>query len=158
MVSSAARTRVTLAAQALALRSAFPTSTPIVRNSRLLWTHVLQPAPASLSYGVRLEAQPYTQAQVFVTSPELEPDSKGRLPHVYDNGSLCLNRAREWKEDQLFIDTCIPWVLEWLFHYELWLSDHIWRGDGLDASDRAAQERILHPYSVPVLGGAQPSR
>lgn len=149
MVSTAARSRVTLAVQALALRSAFPTSQPLLRKGLLSWTHTLQPAPATRSYKVRLEARPHAQAEVFVLSPALQPDGAGLLPHVYDTGALCLNRAREWRPDRLFIDTAIPWALEWLFHYELWLADHIWRGDGIAEDDHKSQRAILHPYAAP---------
>ncbi|WP_370053432.1 hypothetical protein [Leifsonia sp. EB41] len=143
----AASSRLTLAAQALALRSAFPSTKPVLRNGRLIWEHVLQPAAASDTYGVRLEARPCMQAEIFVTSPALRPDTQGRLPHVYKNGSLCLNRAKDWRADQLFINTTIPWAIEWLFFYELWLVDRIWRGDGLDENDLEGQQGILHPYS-----------
>lgn len=146
----AARSRLSLAAQALALRSAFPSTRPTLRNSRLVWSHALQPASASSSYQVRLEAQPDQQAQIFVTSPTLEPDSLGRLPHVYNNGALCLNRGGQWRPDQLFINTSVPWALEWLYFYELWLTDHVWRGDGLEADDLDGQLRILHPYTAPA--------
>jgi hypothetical protein len=149
MVSSAARSRVSLAAQALALRSAFPASRPVITRNRLHWAHTLRPAAASCSYDVRLEARPYEQAEVFVTSPALQPDDDGRLPHIYDNGALCLNLGSEWRPTQLFIDTSIPWAMEWLFFYELWLSDRVWRGDGIDPSDHQSQQAILHRYSPP---------
>lgn len=158
MVSTAARSRLTLAAQALALRSAFPASRPLLRNGRLTWEHELQPAEACDTYEVRLEARPYAQAEIFVTAPALRPDAKGRLPHVYSNGALCLNRSREWKADKLFIDTSIPWALEWLYFYELWLVDHVWRGDSLDEKDLASQESILHPYSPPAAKPARPAK
>lgn len=148
MVSTAAQSRLTLAAQALALRSAFPSSKPVLRNAQLIWEYALQPAVACDTYEVRLEARPYAQAEIFVTSPALRPDAQGRLPHVYSNGALCLNRAKEWRVDKLFINTAIPWALEWLYFYELWLVDHIWRGDGLDDNGPIGQESVLHPYSL----------
>ena len=149
MVSSAARSRVSLAAQALALRSAFPASRPSIVRSRLQWIYTVQPAAASCTYRIRLEARPYEQAQIFVTEPALEPDNEGLLPHVYENGALCLNRSAEWKPSQLFIDTSIPWALEWLYFYELWLADRIWRGDGLDPVDHQGQRSLLHKYAPP---------
>lgn len=152
MVSSAGRSRVGLAAQAFALRSAYPDSRPVIRNGRLTWTHSLRPTPASCSYEVRLEARPYRQAEIFVMFPALQTDEQGRLPHVYGNGALCLNRAGEWREGHLFIDTCVPWTLEWLFFYELWLVDHVWRGDGIDETDLRGQAAILHPYVAPTAG------
>ena len=152
MVSSAGRSRVGLAAQAFALRSAYPDRRPVIRKGRLTWKYSLRPTPASCSYEVRLEARPYMQAEIFVMSPALQTDAQGRLPHVYDNGALCLNRAGEWREGQLFIDTCVPWTLEWLFFYELWLVDHVWRGDGVDEADHRGQAAILHRYGAPTAG------
>jgi hypothetical protein len=94
MVSPAALSRVTLAAQALALRSAYPKSRPKMSRARLSWSYPLKPSVGSCSYDIRLEAHPYRQAKVIVLSPKLQPDSQGRLPHVYDSGALCLNLAR----------------------------------------------------------------
>ncbi|MBT1620004.1 hypothetical protein KK090_12130 [Curtobacterium flaccumfaciens pv. poinsettiae] len=109
----------------------------------------LQPAPASDHYDVRLEARPYRQAEIFVTSPALQTDEQGRLPHVYNNGALCLNRTGEWGDRDLFIDTTLPWTLEWLFYYELWLVDRVWRGDGIADADYPGQAAILHRYIAP---------
>jgi hypothetical protein len=118
-------------------------------RARLSWSYPLKPSVGSCSYDIRLEAHPYRQAKVIVLSPKLQPDSQGRLPHVYDSGALCLNLAGDWRPNQLFINTTIPWTLEWLFFYELWLSDGVWRGDGLAPGDRRGQEAILHQYTAP---------
>ncbi|MBA8806677.1 hypothetical protein FHX71_000619 [Promicromonospora sukumoe] len=48
----------------------------------------------------------------------------------------------------LFIDTFVPWSLEWLVYYELWRATGIWHGDGPDRTDPASQARILHPYTA----------
>ena len=143
---------MTLAAQALALRSAYPESRPRISRALLSWSYSLKPSEGSSSYDIRLEAHPYRQAEIVVLSPMLQPDSQGRLPHVYDTGALCLNLAGDWRPNQLFINTTIPWTLEWLFFYELWLSDGVWRGDGLAPGDRRGQEAILHKYTVPYSG------
>ncbi len=36
----------------------------------------------------------------------------------------------EWKHDMLLSVTILPWIAEWLIHYELWLITGHWTGGG----------------------------
>lgn len=36
----------------------------------------------------------------------------------------------EWNKLQFIHKTIIPWICDWLYYYELWLDDSIWRGGG----------------------------
>ena len=81
-----------------------------------------------------------------MTAPALRPNDDGLMPHVYDDGSLCVSQRGDWRPHMLFTDTFIPWSCEWLLHYELWLATSIWHGDGPDTMDVEPQARILHPY------------
>lgn len=142
------RTELSLAVQALALRSSFPTSAPHLQNGRLEWRHQIQPSDATDEYLLRLDARVGRAPDVFVDSPVLVTDADGRLPHVYPSGALCVNRIGEWRPTMLFIDTVIPWAIEWLFYYELWLTSGCWYGDGDEALTAERQRAILHPYGV----------
>jgi hypothetical protein len=94
-----------------------------------------------------LQARPAIQPSVFVVAPALRPNEHGLLPHVYDDGSLCLSQAGDWRPDMLFIDTFLPWSCEWLIQYELWIATSVWYGDGPDILDEESQGEILHPYT-----------
>ena len=140
------RTDVSLAAQALALRRLLPGSTLRLDHGRLCWKGEVRPSHGCGEYQLRLEARAALPPKIFVESPALRPDAGGRLPHIYSDGSLCVSRRGDWRPDMLFIHTYLPWSLEWLIYYELWLASGLWYGDGPDMLDPASQARILHPY------------
>lgn len=143
------RASLGLAQQALAIRNKFPASRPQLARGRMWWRWTLQPTETSRAYGVVLVAREGREASVFVERPELRPNEQGLLPHVYENGALCLNRQGEWQPRMLFTDTFIPWTVQWLFFYEVWKATDVWRGDGPEAMTPEAQSALLHPYRGP---------
>lgn len=143
--------------QAFWLKRLFPDSTVILRARQLVWIARVTPLPSCGTYTLRLEAEPARRPLVYVTEPALVPDEAGRLPHVYDDGSLCVAEPGDWQRHMLFVDTYVPWALEWLVHYELWRGTGIWHGDGADRIDHVSQERILHPYTERQPSRARPS-
>jgi len=142
---------VSLALQALWLRRSFPDSTVSLTARRLTWAARVQPLQISRAYSLQLIADHARTPSIYVTDPPLRPDETGRLPHVYDDGSLCVAEPGDWKRHMLFVDTFVPWALEWLVYYELWRATGIWHGDGPDRTDRISQARVLHPYVPPKM-------
>jgi hypothetical protein len=127
--------RLTIAQQALGLRSVFPDSRPVIRRDRLRWTGRLQPCELSRIYTVMIT---YTVGRYPVTQirdPQLSATEKGFLPHTYNDQSLCLHDAGQWAEHMLIVDTIVPWAAEWLLHYEVWVAT----GEWLDDRDPGAQ-------------------
>lgn len=151
------RTDVSPGLQAFWLKRLFPDSAVRLRAQHLVWTGRVTPLPSCETYTLRLEAEPAMRPLVYVTEPALVPNEAGNLPHVYDDGSLCLAEPGDWQRHMLYVDTYVPWALEWLVHYELWRSTGTWHGDGADRTDRASQERILHPYSERPPSRTRPS-
>jgi hypothetical protein len=82
---------------------------------------------------------------VYVIQPSLEPDGDGNVPHVYNDGSLCLNRKTDLAPSDLYAHTIVPWASEWLFYYEIWKATAIWMGD-LTNADIDSTRAVLHPY------------
>lgn len=146
-----------IALQALWLRRTFPDSTVSLTARRLTWTARVQPLPSSRDYTLQLIADHGSTPSIYITDPPLQPDANGRLPHVYSDGSLCVARPGDWKRHLLFIETFVPWALEWLVYYELWRATGIWLGDGPDRTDRASQAQVLHPYVTPKMLRTQPT-
>lgn len=140
------RTDVNLALQALWLDRAFPEGAAQFVAGRLVWKGHVRPLPTCDAYVVQLEAEQARTPALYVKSPELVPDSEGRLPHVYDDGGLCVSEFGDFRPDMLFVDSIVPWALEWLVYYELWRATGVWFGDGPDRLDGESQSRILHPY------------
>ena len=62
--------------------------------------------------------------------PALESRPGESLPHMFENGSLCLHLEEDWTTDMLLADTLVPWTSEWLIHYEIWRFTGVWYGGG----------------------------
>lgn len=125
-----------LAVQGLRIRKLFPTSELVVRSNELIWRHAITPSVLSATYSVQLLYVRDDHPNVNVLNPKLALyPGELRLPHVYDTEKqwLCLYRRRagEWKSSMHLADTVIPWICEWLLHYELWLATGTWRGGGI---------------------------
>lgn len=151
------RTDVNLALQALCLRREFPQGHLRLTPGRLIWEGEVRPLPACDAYTLQLTAEPALRPTVRVLAPDLVPDDDGLLPHVYDDGSLCVSTFGDFRPGMLFVDTVLPWSLEWLVHYEQWRAGGVWFGDGPDRLDPESQSLILHPYnavrSLPTVKG-----
>lgn len=58
------------------------------------------------------------------------------FPHKYDVDpennmvQICLYRYREFTKDKFLANTIIPWTVEWLYFYEIWLATREWCGGG----------------------------
>jgi hypothetical protein len=121
--------KLTIAQQALGLRSVFPDTRPVIGQDRLSWTGLLQPCELSRVYTVQIT---YTLGRYPITrvlDPPLKATETGFLPHTYTDRTLCLHDAGQWDEHLLIVDTIVPWTAEWLLHYEIWLATGKWHGD-----------------------------
>lgn len=143
---------MTLPQQALALRSVYAGSTLRLGASNLVWRGRLQPSALSEQYLIEVSLEVGKNPAVNVIEPELRPDENGLLPHIWEDGSLCLNTAGQWTSKMLLVDTIVPWSSEWLFHYEVWKGTGIWLGDGVVEEAPEAQSKLLHPL-VAKAGG-----
>lgn len=120
-----------LVRQAFALRGAFPKAKTKLTPTRFTWTDTLQPTELSRVYTVRviLNAGPY-YPKVRVICPLLETRPGESIPHLFDDGSLCLHLEDEWNSTMLMVDSTVPWTSEWLFNYEIWMGTGTWYGGG----------------------------
>lgn len=119
-----------LARQAFALRARFPEARVKLSPTRFVWTDTLQPSPASRFYTVRIVLSNGRFPRVEVVEPTLETRPGESLPHVFDDGSLCLHLENEWTSDMLLVETTLPWTSEWLINYEIWKATVAWYGGG----------------------------
>jgi hypothetical protein len=93
----------------------------------------IRPTSMSVTYRVRIEYEAGGAPEVSVLYPPLKPiEEGGRLEHVYPGDRLCLYQpwADEWAPDKSLAQTIIPWIAEWLFHYEIWHATGQWLGGG----------------------------
>ena len=142
------RDGLTLVQQAGVLRSRFPTATPPkVQADRLTWYWQVKPSPCSVTNTVRLVMRGMQGPKVHVVDPPLQlAEGQDRLPHVFEEDRLCLYYDEFDRRVDRLADTVVPWVSEWLFQYENWLTTGEWHGGG------------VHPGEVPNEPGNRRSR
>ncbi len=140
--------RLSVAKQAFALRTTFPTVAASITPTMLMWTGALTPTPLSRDYTIRIVYVVGEYPKTIVIDPPLVSDAEGLLPHTYRDGSLCLHEAHEWDASMLIVDTIVPWAAEWLAHYELWKRTGHWYADGDPSGATAAT-------AVPGANGEQ---
>ena len=99
---------------------------------------VVRPTPLSVGYTLKIVFEPDQKIpfSVYVVNPKPLELAEGatRLEHVYDNQKqrLCLYhpKKRPWDRSMLLSETAIPWAVEWLYFYEIWLCTGEWLGGG----------------------------
>ena len=112
----------------------------LIRETKLLDKHFphgratgeLQPSEISNLYFVDLRYAPPKHPRVVVHQPDLVADLDGHLPHIYQDGSLCLFKPGQWTHGDPIATTILPWTCEWLLHYEFWRATGEWCGSGGD--------------------------
>lgn len=139
MVRPSGSRSLTVVQQALALRSRYKSARqPVVRGNRLTWTVRLRPTPLSVMYTVRLRYDPANpRPQVTVLDPALADPWGAGLPHVFPGDELCLYYDEFDAAVDLIADKMVPWISEWLYYYELWLTTGDWLGGGIHPEDNA---------------------
>lgn len=99
---------------------------------------LVRPTPLSIEYTLKVVFEPDQKVpfSVYVVNPKPLKLAEGatRLEHVYDNQKqrLCLYRPgkKQWDRSMLLSETAIPWAIEWLYFYEIWVSTGKWLGGG----------------------------
>jgi hypothetical protein len=99
----------------------------------------VRPTALSLTYRVRIKYDGVREPRTLVLNPVLVASPGKPLPHVYNDGSLCLYDRGEWHHGLFIADTIVGWAAEWLAHYELWEASGRWHGDTLPPG--SAQDR-----------------
>jgi hypothetical protein len=141
-----------LGQQAFALRGRFPKVVAKLPPGRLVWTGTIQPSPGSRVYTIRVTYALSHFPRVHVVSPLLETRPGEALPHLFNDGSLCLHLEHEWTPDMLIVDTTLPWAAEWLINYEIWKATGEWYGGG-----QWPPPRRPDPEPDPISHGRVPS-
>jgi hypothetical protein len=106
------------------------------------WTGTLKPTPLSRTYEVQIRYRLGASPKVDVLSPPLERLSDGTpIPHVYPGNRPCLYlpHSGEWTSCMFIADTIVPWIVLWLYYYEIWRVTGEWLGEGIHP-DRKAEE------------------
>lgn len=135
--------QLSISVQAMNIKNMFPEG--IIENIRdymLSWICTISPSPLGEKYKIKLIYNIGYAPKVFVIRPKPLKLANGnnKLPHCYDDAKqhLCLYYPRggsEWNKTMLLTKTIIPWAIEWLFHYEIWLGTGEWTGGGIHSTN-----------------------
>jgi hypothetical protein len=106
------------------------------------WVGSVRPQFASYKLEIRYQVGSFPEVRVLAPKlVRLPCNEEGQLPHVYpppSDPTLCLfdPRTDEWSASMEIAKTTVPWALDWLACYELWLMTGKWTGGGRHAGDR----------------------
>lgn len=122
--------------QMMALRAAYPSASCELHKGTLIWFGKVKPTPLSREYNVALIYSESQAPKVWTLGKEIPKIDDPNLPHKYDVDpannmvQICLYRNREFTKDKFLANTIIPWTVEWLYFYEIWLATGEWCGGG----------------------------
>ena len=118
------------------IKAAFPAA-QMVKNTWNSFQIILELQPSVLSekYHIMICYDENRSVKVYVINKKLKiAPNRVKLPHVFNSKrqQLCLYSPsrNEWNGFNYIIDTIIPWASEWLYFYELWLTEGKWYGGG----------------------------
>ena len=68
-----------------------------------------------------------TAPKVYIKEPQI---AYHKDIHMYQEGNLCLYFPNDmpWDDDIMIANTFVPWMIEWIIFYELWLRTKTWLG------------------------------
>lgn len=130
--------KLDLGTQLLHLRAMqLPGAVGQLREGLLTFEYTAQPTPISREYSLRLTYRRSERPGVQVLAPSI-PElaaGHGRVPHLYEHShpvKLCLYlpRTHEWGAEMSLAKTVVPWSIDWLFYFEIWLATGDWNGGG----------------------------
>lgn len=129
-------TPIPLVKQRVSLRSCYKNSECEIENNQLLWTGKVKPTALSKEYTLLILYTFKKSPKVWVIGDELEKIEDKDFPHIYDKDvekkmvQICLYMNSEFNSSKYLSSTIIPWAIEWLYYYELWLITGKWLGGG----------------------------
>lgn len=128
--------RHSLAQQKVALCKLFPKSVCNISKGRLIWKSKVKPTHLSREYNVELYFSVSKSPEVYIGGDELKKLENKDFPHNYGvdvknkRVKICLYRYQEFLSNKLLSETIVPWAIEWLYYYEIWLATGEWHGGG----------------------------
>ena len=93
----------------------------------------IKPTEFSRTYLTQIRLTGSKKIEVFVLKPKLSKENKNNktVPHMYSlsEGRICLYLPKEITSTDDY-SVIVPWISEWLYHYEIWKITGEWCGGG----------------------------
>ena len=103
------------------------------------WCCKVKPTSLSREYEMTIIYKLNYRPQVYIRKDDLWKVKDGKIPHIYkceeNRVEICLYFGNEFKTSMYISDTIVPWAIEWLFYYEIWLITGTWLGGGIHPAD-----------------------
>lgn len=125
-------------------------------GSAIMWQGPLRGFQRFYTVGILWGVADLDRPYVYLIDPPLTPRPGAAyedIPHLMldrddpSQSGLCLfdPDGAEWSDHMLIADTTIPWAAKWLYYYELWHYDGVWRGGGVGPeSVGEARRKAIH--------------
>ena len=124
-----------LAHQRIDLCKRFPGGKARIAQGQLFWKAKVKPSHISREYNIEMYYCIKKFPKVYLVGDELSKLDDPDFPHHYwidqenKRVELCLFRY-DFAADMLLSKTIVPWAIEWLYYYEIWLYTNVWNGGG----------------------------
>lgn len=118
------------------LRYQYPDMEIKLHKNKIQCWFTVSPTPLSKTYKNYMFFDGIKRPKVFLYGENVLKINDDNFPHFYDRNienkevELCLYYGKEWDRTKLISETIIPWTVEWLAHYEIWLVTGKWNGGG----------------------------
>ena len=93
----------------------------------------IKPTEQSRTYLTQIKLTGSKKLDVYVLKPNIAKENKGNksVPHMYslESGKICLYLPKEIDNTDDY-SVIVPWISEWLYHYEIWKITGEWCGGG----------------------------
>lgn len=127
---------LSLVQQKMALIELYPEGICSINQGVLIWSGKIKPTTISREYNIKIMYKGFGRPKVLLVDKNIKGIDKVDFPHHYgidksnNTVDLCLYMNNEFDDSKLIAIYIIPWIKEWLFYYELWLSTGEWMGGG----------------------------
>lgn len=124
-----------LSEQLFRLRQLYPEAKVYIKRDVLYWDGYLRPTAMSDTYHIQISYKKRYRPKVLLSGDNVRGFDKGNFPHQFKLDSehkmaqICLHLNGEFNSYMFIADTIIPWTVEWLYFYEIWLATGEWHGD-----------------------------
>lgn len=108
-----------------------------VSNDGFVWEADLHASALSSTYHVRMEGKEYAFPDIWVSGGAVERCMElEKVPHQFgckhdpNRIRVCLQKG-DWSPRASLSRTAVPWTMEWLFFFEVWMATEEWCGGGI---------------------------
>ena len=125
------------------IQKSFPNFLTHVNGDTLVSTGPIQPTEYSQKYTIKITYRWNNNPKVIIVHPKIQFDKN---IHMYSDGTLCLYYWKEqpWQNTFHINETIIPWVAEWLVHYEIYELTGKWLGQAVEHSGDKQKEATIN--------------